>query len=118
MLWLTDGSFKVIEPEKAITIWSVLNGEVEPTEEQAAFLPNVRDIFIPPSYHDQAPGYLSAHKHARERFKPGTTIKLDVTDLHDPDMPQRPQEAASEDWDTYHPGIEQGMSSAIPNGDR
>lgn len=110
LLWLIDGGFKVIEPEQAVTIWAVLNGEVEPTEEQAAFLPKVRDVFIPPSYQNQAEGYIQAHRHAKpsgivpNTFNPETA----VTDSHN----------TPDDNELTHPGISQGSMQGLPVNDR
>jgi hypothetical protein len=91
-LWMTDGSFRRIEPTQAIDIWLALNGHTEPTEAQAVFLPHVKDVFIPPSYRDQATGYNEAHKLVAE---PG------------PDRSHM-----------LHTGIEQGRTQQLPVGDR
>lgn len=114
MLWLLDGSFKVIEPEKAVNIWSVLNGETEPTEEQATFLPNVKDVFLPPSYHAQAPGYREAHKHVARGFTADQAVSLNTTPLADPKGLEQPHKRP----ELTHEGVLQGMNEALPRGDR
>lgn len=65
-LFFTDGSKKVIATETGITIWQALNGEIEPTEKQAEFLPKIKDVFLPPSA--QSDSYRTAHKHILDKL--------------------------------------------------
>lgn len=90
-LLYTDGSLRPIPPEKAVDVWNVLNGHGEPTEAQAKFLPSIKDVFIPPSFRAQAKGYEQAHGLAPQQ--------VDTSHL-------------------THTGIEQGMTQALPTGDR
>jgi hypothetical protein len=87
LLWLIDGGFKVIEPQQAVEIWNCTNGLAEPTELQAQFIPKIRDVFIPPSYHAQASGYAEAHKHAKATAINKTPLKLDVRAVDDENSP-------------------------------
>lgn len=93
-LYFTDGTHKVISPETGLSIWQALNGDVEPTEQQAEFLPHISNVFLPPSIAPDS--YVEAHRGIRERMTAHKPVPSHLT----------------------NPGIEQGMYSAMPNGDR
>lgn len=95
-LWMNNGKSHAIEPDKAVDIWNVLQGHIEPTEEQASFLINVKDVFIPPSHQDKATGYKQAHK-----------LTPDSQDSNPYSNPY-----------SDRPGTAQGMLMAIPTNDR
>lgn len=97
-LALIDGRHKTIEPQIGVAIWNVLNGTVETedsglTDEQLAYLPRIKDVFIPPSFRSKAAGYNDAHGLTPEGHKQAAT-------------------------NLFHEGVDQGMSQAVPRGDR
>jgi hypothetical protein len=107
-LILNDGSdrltYRPIEAAKALHYYQVLHGEVEPTVEDAEKLMYIVDIKLPPSF--QPDGYKRLESpYAGDRTKPrGGYASLDD-----------PKEPGSH---MLNQGIEQGMSQALPTGDR
>lgn len=55
-----DGHRQIVNGEQGVAIWRVLNGEVEPTEQQADYCREIRDLYLnlreaPQSYFDKYP---------------------------------------------------------------
>jgi hypothetical protein len=74
LLILNDNSLRVIEPEKAVRYWDILNNGVEPTEEEAGKVMHIRHISLPPSYQAQAIGYQSAIQAPQQAVKPRPNV--------------------------------------------
>ncbi len=46
LIRFTNQTIKPLPHDKALAIWNVLNGTVEPTEEQAAFIATVERVYL------------------------------------------------------------------------
>lgn len=108
-LILNDGksdrlSYKPIQADKALHYWNVLHGHIEPTVEDATKLMYIVGIKLPPSY--QPEGY----ERLESPYEGDRTKAMAVRSLDDPKAPGPDH--------LTHEGIQQGMYSAIPNGDR
>lgn len=107
LLILSDGSKRLIEADKAVRYWHILQGHVEDiSEQEAQAVMYIRDIRIGRDHQPQ--GYTSAISNPMQT----TPILLDVRPVDD--INSRRVEQAS----LYHEGIEQGMNQALPSGDR
>jgi hypothetical protein len=94
----TDGTLRKIEVDKALAAYNALTGITEPTEAQADWLCTIQRIFLPPSA--RPAGYQAVSPFAGEK-----PIVASVR-------------TSDDDNNLTNPGIQQGMYSAIPNGDR
>jgi hypothetical protein len=107
LLILSDGNkrrYKSIDADKARRYWDILHGQVEePTVDEADALTYIVDIKLPPSHRPEN------YKALESPYNGDRSKTMDVRALADPKAPG-PQ--------LLHEGIEQGMASAIPNGDR
>lgn len=96
-----NGSLRRIDTQKALEAWAALTGETEPTPEQADWLNSVRNIYLSPSIRPK--GYAEAHQSI---FRGMAVHKAAV------------QTNEAETAHLTHAGIEQGMTQALPTGDR
>lgn len=56
---LTNGKKMYLPPDKALNLWRILNGEVEPTKEQEAFATRVEKLYL--NRHTAPQSYLDKH---------------------------------------------------------
>ena len=94
-LWLTDGSFKRVEPDKALHYWEILKGRVEPTEEEAGRIMYIKDIFIAPTYRPS--DYHETHEYARPNSGLPETHRAETSELK-PDPQEQAIENGTDFW--------------------
>jgi hypothetical protein len=59
MLKFTNGKYKHLGKEKEYLIWKILNGEKEPTKQQAAYVANVEAVYLDRTAKDVPISYLT-----------------------------------------------------------
>ena len=60
MIKLSNGKYKHLGKEKEYAIWRILNGEQEPTKEQAAYVSHVEAVYLDRTAADCPYSYLVA----------------------------------------------------------
>jgi hypothetical protein len=97
-------SYKQVPAEKALRYYQILHNLIEPTPEEAEKAMYIVDVKLPPSV--QPDGYKRLESpYAGDRTKP----RGGYASLDDPKAPGSHM---------LNQGIEQGMSQALPTGDR